>query len=367
MFRLLQQMIYVAGIRRVDTNLLLHRKRFVISILKRKKSAENVVPKIELPPPMTETEMNEMLTETIQQIKSNIPPAVALVTAGFSDKYSTIILQPKPEDIDMRAINLFLVNKFYSHINENMTLDELRKKGNDITVSYSVDDIKYIEQMTNGKHDWYWMRFRAGRITATNFLNACRTNISNPSISTVTDICWPEKTVLTSVTTEYGIQHESDALKYFIDEMANEHTNFSVRSSGILATNNYPFFSASPDGIVECDCCGTSLIEIKCPYKLSKGQTKIKDLPKIKNSFLKEDNGEIGLNLNHSYYYQVQMQLALKETTLCYFYIWGPKERQILKIYKNSEFWNHNSKKANLFAKMVIVPELMANYYTNKK
>jgi len=28
----------------------------------------------------------------------------------------------------------------------------------------------------------------------------------------------------------------------------------------------YPFEGASPDGMVTCICCGTGVIEIKCPY-----------------------------------------------------------------------------------------------------
>ncbi len=36
--------------------------------------------------------------------------------------------------------------------------------------------------------------------------------------------------------------------------------------SGIVINSSCPHMSASPDGIVNCDCCGEGVIEIKCPY-----------------------------------------------------------------------------------------------------
>ena len=37
---------------------------------------------------------------------------------------------------------------------------------------------------------------------------------------------------------------------------------------GTVISEEYPFLSASPDLQVSCECCGTGLVEIKCPYSI---------------------------------------------------------------------------------------------------
>ena len=39
---------------------------------------------------------------------------------------------------------------------------------------------------------------------------------------------------------------------------------FSLEDSGFYICKAYPFIGASPDGLVECKCCGEGLLEIKC-------------------------------------------------------------------------------------------------------
>lgn len=50
--------------------------------------------------------------------------------------------------------------------------------------------------------------------------------------------------------------------------MKDLHTNFKFTECGLFVNIEYPYFGASPDGIVECDCCGRGVLEIKCPYTL---------------------------------------------------------------------------------------------------
>lgn len=87
----------------------------------------------------------------------------------------------------------------------------------------------------------------------------------------------------------------------------------------------------------------------------------------MKNPFLIIESEATKLKENHTYFYQIQMQLALTKMDFCYFYIWGPKESKMLKVYKNETFWNTHKEEAKQFAKMVLVPELMANFYRKFK
>ena len=41
---------------------------------------------------------------------------------------------------------------------------------------------------------------------------------------------------------------------------------FSIGDSGLVLNPKWPHLGASPDGIVQCECCGRGMIEIKCPF-----------------------------------------------------------------------------------------------------
>uniref|UniRef100_A0A1X7TMM0 YqaJ viral recombinase domain-containing protein n=1 Tax=Amphimedon queenslandica TaxID=400682 RepID=A0A1X7TMM0_AMPQE len=38
--------------------------------------------------------------------------------------------------------------------------------------------------------------------------------------------------------------------------------------SGLIIDSNLSFLGATSDGFSHCDCCGDSIIEIKCPYSV---------------------------------------------------------------------------------------------------
>ena len=60
------------------------------------------------------------------------------------------------------------------------------------------------------------------------------------------------------------------------------------------------FIGASPDGLVECSCCGKGLLEIKCPYCIKE------KLPDEEFSgFCKSKHPDKwGLKKDHAYFYQ---------------------------------------------------------------
>ena len=47
----------------------------------------------------------------------------------------------------------------------------------------------------------------------------------------------------------------------------DKHSNFSLLESGLVINPLYPHFGATPDGIVQCTCCGRGVVEVKCPYR----------------------------------------------------------------------------------------------------
>ena len=108
-----------------------------------------------------------------------------------------------------------------------------------------------------------WPKFKAGRVTASQFYKVCHTDPSQPAPSTIKDICYPDRH-LSTPTIRWGIKNEKNAKAAYRKKMA-AHVNFSMRNSGFVIHSAYPEIGASPDGIVRCDCCGEGSLEVKCP------------------------------------------------------------------------------------------------------
>ena len=104
---------------------------------------------------------------------------------------------------------------------------------------------------------------------------------------------------------------------------------------------SHQFLGASPDGVISCDCCGTGLIEIKCPH--CKKDTTINEAAEDNKFCLKEISGVLQLDQNHPYYFQVQEQLHVcKDIIECKytdFVEWTKKEIFIQRILPDSKFW----------------------------
>lgn len=41
---------------------------------------------------------------------------------------------------------------------------------------------------------------------------------------------------------------------------------FFMRSCGFIIDKDVPYLGASPDALVECECCGSGVLDIKCPW-----------------------------------------------------------------------------------------------------
>ena len=108
-----------------------------------------------------------------------------------------------------------------------------------------------------------WFRMRTGRITASNFKRACHTDPANPSKSLIMSICYPEALRFSTVATRWGCRHEHVALEMYTHMFGGEHEDFRVSKCGLFISTEYPFLGASPDGHVQCSCCGLGICEVK--------------------------------------------------------------------------------------------------------
>ena len=119
-------------------------------------------------------------------------------------------------------------------------------------------------QTKNQTKSCKWYELRAGRITASVMKEAISTKIESPSLSLIKKICCRCK--FGNVATDWGIEHEKPAKDCYFIQNSKNHSNFTIRESGLVINPKWSYIGASPDGIVRCSYCGERCSEIKCPY-----------------------------------------------------------------------------------------------------
>lgn len=108
---------------------------------------------------------------------------------------------------------------------------------------------------------------------------------------------------------KYGRLTESEARKSYEAAMVKDgHHSLKVLQSGLHVHPTHSCLGASPDGLVSCSCCGTGILEVKCPFRTADADPKSADL-----AFLTEHaDGTLHLRHNHAYFTQVQVRIVLK-------------------------------------------------------
>lgn len=80
-----------------------------------------------------------------------------------------------------------------------------------------------VEKITRQKeHSRIWFQMRTGRVTASKFKAACRTDQAFPSFSMIISSCYPELSKFSTEATNWGFKHEDIAKAVYADL----HQNF---------------------------------------------------------------------------------------------------------------------------------------------
>ena len=96
--------------------------------------------------------------------------------------------------------------------------------------------------------------------------------------------------------------------KEFTITLIKVSTIICLTEGGLVISSQWPFVGAFPDGVVNCTCCGREVLEIKCPY--CHRESGLQTAAAQDSQFcLKASHGELRLDHNHAYYYQVQTKL----------------------------------------------------------
>ena len=156
---------------------------------------------------------------------------------------------------------------------------------------------------------------------------------------------------------QWGIDNENIARQTYIETVSDNHTNFQCTAAGLHVNPSYPHLGAAPDGVLNCDCCGKGVLEIKCPYKHREKHPHDVTDPRF---YLKRDeDGQVYLSSTHEYYYQIQGQLAVCEKEYCDFVCWTPHGVHIEQILVDPSHCSDTKPALDQFFIQVLLPLLL--------
>lgn len=189
-----------------------------------------------------------------------------------------------------------------------------------------------------------WFSVRKYRITASFFGEIFSRLPQTPPHHLVLRIIDPKP--FSSAATEWGKVHESVALEQYI-KYHKDRGNVSLVASnaGFVISEDEPYLGASPDGYVydpsSLECFG--LVEIKCPYKFR--EHTIGEACHNKQFYCElvpQSGGGhplIQLKKSHSYYCQIQGQMAITGRAWCDFVVYTTKDFLVERVAFDKSFW----------------------------
>lgn len=95
------------------------------------------------------------------------------------------------------------------------------------------------------------------------------------------EACYPESNHFRSKATQRGCAHYKSLLTAYQHQQEKHHRALKVSSSGFVKSTEYLRMGASPNGIINCDCCWQRILEVKCPFScvFSRSHHRVRFLP----------------------------------------------------------------------------------------
>ena len=125
---------------------------------------------------------------------------------------------------------------------------------------------------------------------------------------------------------------------------------------------DYPHLGASPNGLVECSCCGEGLLEIKCPFSFREYDPRSIDK---RTFYLQRTADGPRLDRSHNYYFQIQGQLAICNRPYCDFVCWTPCGMHVERISRDETFFGNMKLKLDTFFLKAILPKILLGPESN--
>ncbi|CAG2235092.1 unnamed protein product [Mytilus edulis] len=119
-----------------------------------------------------------------------------------------------------------------------------------------------------------------------------------------------------------------------------KHTNLQIIQPGLLVDRTYSYLRASPDAIMTCDCHGTTVIEIKCPYSCRYLTPTVAICQKkITYVGMEKENMVLVKGHQYGYYEQIQTQLNVCKENNAKLVIWTTKGLLTIDVPFDEIYW----------------------------
>ncbi|KAK3922033.1 Chromatin modification-related protein YNG2 [Frankliniella fusca] len=214
------------------------------------------------------------------------------------------------------------------------------------TVKISLEQRILIEKKTRKQSDSIlWKGLRAGRITASVIYSVLHTDIENPSITVIKNICYPFSRTFVSYWMKRGKALEHKIRNDYYNEMNSVHEELQVKEAGLHIPLEIPCTGATPDGFVRCKCCGVGILEMKAP----------------KEKYVNKDY------IPPQHLYQIQWQLfcvGANVAKYCDYIVYHPEGTTVKRVYPDVKLQEEMFDGALKFFKKVILPELLGRYFS---
>ena len=179
-----------------------------------------------------------------------------------------------------------------------------------------------------------WHNHRIGRITSSKMHRVFTLRESTSRSCVIKDVLEPHSVKTPAMT--YGVQKEPIARAAYTKYSRMFHDGFVCTESGLVLDPDLPFLGASPDGLIECDCCGKGCLEIKCLKTYENGIPDPETVANIPNSFPISD--ELELKKSHHFYTQVQGHMLICKVGYCDFYLWSKSNSIAVRVFRDDDF-----------------------------
>ena len=211
-----------------------------------------------------------------------------------------------------------------------------------------------------------WFEYRKYRFTASLFnqIGDFSKETAKGLNSLAQNLVFGEKKVNKVLETKmsYGKFYEPVAIQMYERFLETQEQNISVEDCGLVIDTQNVIFGATPDGkVIHINSFG--IIEVKCPEQF-------KDVDPKNICFMStnpcvvydKETETIHLSKKHSYYSQIQMQLALTTKDWCDFILYTGKGVVIDRILYDPEHWKKIQKFAANFYFEYMLPRLALKY-----
>ncbi|XP_027901087.1 uncharacterized protein LOC114161736 [Xiphophorus couchianus] len=232
--------------------------------------------------------------------------------------------------------------------------------------------LQQVEVLTRGQstnQDWFhWRKNRitasvAHRIAHSRFVNGKSTA---PPISYLAAITGEGPKVQTRAMS-WGIEKEAEVVgRYQTLKSAALGRPVRVLECGLFIDGQRPWLAASPDGIVVDARNGRRLLclEVKCPYKHRHRRVEdaCRDDPAFCLQLLDGDTpGQApvyALKKSHSYFRQIQVQLAVTGLDRADLVVFTLMETAIVPVTFDPDLWDETVSKLEVFYQEAVLPHL---------